>query len=76
VLEERSKSKKQRFRRCVVVLGNLLISWWHLPSWLAIVPVETALDKGRETSPTVIWWRAAYGDGPNQYVLPCAPTLP
>jgi hypothetical protein len=50
VLEERSKSKKQRFRVCVDVRGNLRISWWHLPPLLAIVRVETALDKGRETS--------------------------
>jgi hypothetical protein len=27
---------------------------------LAIVRVETALDKGRETSLTVMWWRAAH----------------
>jgi len=60
VLEEHSKSKKQRFRICVDVWGNLRISWWHLPSLLAIVRVETALDKGRETSLTVMGWRAAH----------------
>jgi hypothetical protein len=27
---------------------------------LAIVRVEMALDKGRETSPGVIWWRPAH----------------
>ena len=33
VLEERSKSKTQRFRVCGDVWGNLRISWWHLPSF-------------------------------------------
>jgi hypothetical protein len=54
VLEEHSKAKKQRFRVCVDVWENLRISLWHLPSLLAIVRVETALDKGHETSLTVM----------------------